>query len=313
LQKAAGRLCAGLLRFAEAKKYLEAVHARDTSDAEVSYYLGLAYDALGETLAARGAFDAAHLMPEFKASGALRLGELAARAGDLNQSESYLQEALRAAPDDVRTAEELAAVRRAMGKPGAREFAQEWLARFPQSYFLREQLPPPDLSHLANDVDRVLNVAALYMRLGIYQPALDVLLRTYPDAVPDETEPGSLPPRLHPLVAYFRAYCMEKLGQPASAAYQGASKLSTAYVFPSSAQELEVLQAALRENPQDGPALYLLGTLYFSRGLTEEALAEWNAALKFSPGLPVLHASLGRVLLQAKHDPGRRSRSFATG
>ena len=313
LQKAAGRLCVGLLRFAEAKKYLEAVHARDTSDAEVSYYLGIAYDALGETRAARGAFEAAHLMPEFKAAGALRLGELSARAGELNQAESYLQEALQAAPDDLRTAEELAAVRRALGKPRARDFAQEWLARFPQSYFLQEQLSSPDLNHLADDADRVLNVAALYMRLGMYQPALEVLSRTYPAAVPDETEPGSLPPQLHPLVAYFRAYCMEKLGQPASAAYQAAGKLSTAYVFPSSAQELDVLRAALRENPEDGTAHYLLGTLYFSRGLTEDALAEWNAARKFAPGLPVLHASLGRVLLQAKNDPRRGARGISRG
>ncbi len=232
LQKAAGRLCAGLLRSAEAKKYLEAVHARDTSDAEVSYYLGIAYEAIGETRAARGAFEAAHLMPEFKAAGELRLGELSARAGDLSQAESYLQRALESAPNDLRTAEELSAVRRALAKPAARDFVQEWLARFPQSYFLQEQLSSPDLSHLADDADRVLNVAAFYMRLGMYQPALDALSRTYPAAVPDETEPGSLPPQLHPLVAYFRAYCMEKLGQPASAAYQAAGKLSTAYVFP---------------------------------------------------------------------------------
>jgi len=313
LQKAAGRLCAALLRFAEAKKYLEAVHARDTSDAEASYYLGIAYEALGETRAARGAFEAAHLMPEFKAAGALRLGELSARAGDLNQAESYLQEALESAPNDLRTAEELAAVRRALAKPTARDFAQEWLARFPQSYFLQEQLSSPDLNHLADDADRVLNVAALYLRLGMYQAALEILSRSYPAAVPDETEPGSLPPQLHPLVAYFRAYCMEKLGQPASAAYRAAGKLSTAYVFPSSAQELDVLRAALRENPEDGTAHYLLGTLYFSRGLTEDALAEWNAARKFAPGLPVLHASLGRVLLQVKNDPQQALAAFREG
>src|SRR5437867_1810808 len=39
LRKAAGRLCAGLLRFQEAQTYLEPVQARDTSDAEISYYL----------------------------------------------------------------------------------------------------------------------------------------------------------------------------------------------------------------------------------------------------------------------------------
>ncbi len=312
-QKAAGRLCAGLLRFIEAKKYLEAVHARDTSDAETSYYLGIAYDGLGETRAARGAFEAAHLMPEFKAAGALRLGEVSARAGDLIQAESYLQEALEAAPDDLRTAEELAAVRRVLGKPGARGFAQEWLASSPQSYFLREQLSSPDLGHLADDANRLLNVAALYMRLGMYQAALEVLSRTYPAAVSDESEPGALPPQLHPLVSYFRAYCMEKVGQPGSAAYRAAGKLSTAYVFPSSAQALDVLQAALRENPEDGTAHYLLGTLYFSRGLTEDSLTEWSAARKFAPGLPVLHASMGRVLLQVKNNPEQALAAFREG
>jgi tetratricopeptide (TPR) repeat protein len=106
---------------------------------------------------------------------------------------------------------------------------------------------------------------------------------------------------------------MEKLGEPASAAYRAAGKLSTAYVFPSSAQEFDVLRAALHENPEDGTAHYLLGTLFFSRGLTEDALAEWNAARKFAPGLPVLHASLGRVLLQVKNDPEQALAAFREG
>ena len=56
-----------------------------------------------------------------------------------------------------------------------------------------------------------------------------------------------------------------------------------------------------------------MGTLYFSRGLTEDALVEWNAARKFAPGLPVLHASLGRVLLQVKNDPERALAAFREG
>src|SRR6266849_2182912 len=313
-QKAAGRLCASLLRFAEAKNYLEAVHARDTTDTEVSYYLGLAYEALGEARSARAAYEATHLLPAFRAPGALRLGELSAREGDLHQAEVYLQQALLAAPNDVRTAEELAAVRQALGKSeAARSLAQEWLARFPQSYFLREQLATPNLNHLANDADRVLNVAAQYLRLGMYQPALEVLSREYPAVVPDESEPGVLPPQRHPLVAYFRAYCLEKLGRPASAVYEGASKLSTAYVFPSRVEELDVLRAALRDNVADGTAHYLLGTLYFSRGLTDEALAEWYAARKFAPSLPVLNASIGLALLHVKNDPEQALASFREG
>jgi tetratricopeptide (TPR) repeat protein len=313
-QKAAGRLCASLLRFAEARTYLESVHARDTSDAEISYYLGIAYDGLGDARAARLAYEGTLILPEFRAAGALRLGELSAREGDLKQAEVYLQATLLAAPDDIRTAEELAAVKRALGKSeAAHKFANEWLIRFPHSYFLQEQLGTPDLNHLVNDANRVLNVAAEYMRLGMYDPALEVLSRQYPAPVPDESELGLLPPVRHPLVAYFRAYCLEKLGQPASAAYRAASELSTAYVFPSRPEEGGILRAAIRNNDSDGTAHYLLGTLYFSRGLTDEALAEWKAALKFAPRLPVVNASIGLALLHVKNDPDQALVAFREG
>ncbi|PYV75570.1 MAG: hypothetical protein DMG97_06150, partial [Acidobacteria bacterium] len=105
LRKAAGRLCAGLLRFQEAQTYLEPVQARDTSDAEISYYLGVAYDGLGKTRNAREAYESAYRMPAFKAAAGLRLGELSAREGNLTQAESYLQEVRQVAPGDLRMAE----------------------------------------------------------------------------------------------------------------------------------------------------------------------------------------------------------------
>ena len=61
LSKAAGRLCASLLRFREAKQRLDPVHARDTSDSEISYYLGIAYEGIGENRQARESYEAAAL------------------------------------------------------------------------------------------------------------------------------------------------------------------------------------------------------------------------------------------------------------
>ena len=72
--KSAGRLTASLLRFDEAKKFLEQVHARDTSDPEISYYLGIAYDGLGEPRMARTAYEDAQRFASFRAAAALRLG-----------------------------------------------------------------------------------------------------------------------------------------------------------------------------------------------------------------------------------------------
>jgi len=314
LHKAAGRLCASLLRYREAKDYLEPVHARDTSEPEISYYLGIALDGLGDVRNARQAFEAAHRAPEFRAAGAVRLAELSAREGDLDQAESYLQEAMRAAPDDMRIAEELSAVLAAENKSGeSQKIAKAWAARFPEHYFLQEQLGKPDLQHLANDAERVLNVAAEDMRLGLYARAVEVLSRKYPSPVSDQTEPGALPPDQHPMVAYYRGYCREKLGQHASADFAEASKLSTAFVFPSRAEELDVLNAALKANPRDAHAHYLLGTLYFSRGITTEALDQWAQARTLNAKIPVLHASLGRALLHVKNDPQQALDVFQEG
>jgi tetratricopeptide (TPR) repeat protein len=314
LSKAAGRLCASLLRFEEAKQLLEPVHARNTSDSEISYYLGIAYDGLSENREARESYEAAARMPEFRSAAAVRLAEFSACDGNLKLAESYLQLATDAAPDDLRTAEELVAVLLAERQGDkSQKLAQQWLAQFPQSYFLLEQVGKPDLHHLANDASRVLNVASEYMRLGMYSQALEVLSREYPAAVADESEPGQLPPSKHPLVAYYRGYCRDKLGQSGVADFSMASKLSTDYVFPSRAYDLQVLKAALNANAQDASAHYLLGTLYFSKGVTNEALAEWDHARKLNPRVPVLHASLGRAFLHEKNDPQQALSVFQEG
>ena len=149
------------------------------------------------------------------------------------------------------------------------------------------------------------------MRLGMYTQALEVLTRDYPTESEDESEPGQLPPSKHPLVAYYAAYCQQKLH--GSATFDKAAKLSTEYVFPSRAEDLEVLSAALKSNPQDASAHYLIGTLYFSKGLADQALAEWQHTRQLNAQIPVLHASLGRALLHVKEKPAEALDVFQEG
>jgi len=103
------------------------------------------------------------------------------------------------------------------------------------------------------------------------------------------------------------------LGQSGAADFTVASKFSTAYVFPSRAEDVEVLSAASRASPQDAIAHYLLGTFYFSRGLTDQALDYWAQARKINPQIPVLHASMGRDLLHVKSDPEQALAVFQEG
>ena len=67
LSIAAGRLCAGLQRYAEAIRYLEPAAARATWDPEIAYYLGLAYHGAGDYAKARPAYETAARMPSWRA------------------------------------------------------------------------------------------------------------------------------------------------------------------------------------------------------------------------------------------------------
>jgi tetratricopeptide (TPR) repeat protein len=69
----------------------------------------------------------------------------------------------------------------------------------------------------------------------------------------------------------------------------------------------------VQANASDANAHYLLGTLYFSRALSQQALTEWENARKLNPKIPVLDASLGLELLHVKNDPEAALEVFREG
>jgi predicted Zn-dependent protease len=314
LQLAAGRLAASLQRYAEAEKLLQSVQQRDTPNAEVAYYLGIAEEGLGHTREAQVAYEIAYRQVGFRARATARIAALYARQGDWRQAQAFLKDAVEAAPIDIRAREQLEAVTRAIGDTiQADQLARDGLAMDPTSDFLKEETGAPDMPHLAADPYRVLRVADEYMNLGLYKRALAVLERTYPAVPEDQTEPGSVLPQNHPLVLYYAAYCKAKLGHDASQNWQTAERLSSSLVFPSTAIDQIVLEAAVAANSSDGTAHYLLGNLLFSKGLYDAGIEHWTEAQKLSPQLPVLDASLGKAWLHVKDDPARARESFEEG
>ena len=300
LRVAAGRLAATLLRYADAVRWLEPAQARATQDAEIAYYLGIAYQGLGRRRDARLQFEAARRMPRWRAAGNVKLAELLAREGDLARASTYLEEALRAEPDDQRAREEWIAIQRALGRTPDNATAQS-----PPSLFLSGET--------GSDAERVLAIGAEYMRLGLWREALTVLARQYPQPPPEQSEPGVPLPQQHPLVAYYRAFCHQKLGEPAAPDYDLAARLPTAYVFPHGAMTLEAIESALRARPGDATAHFLLGSLRMASGLVDGAIGEWQTAQKLNPAIPVLHANLGRVLLHLKRDVPAAAEAFRAG
>lgn len=314
LQKAAGRLAVALQHYAEAKDLLQAAQKRDTPDAEIAYYLGIAEDGLGLQREAKTDYEMAYRQAEFRSRAAARIGALQARQGNLQAALSFLKDAVEAAPLDVRVSEQLEAVTRASGHTAeADRLAHLGLATHPMSDFLKEETGTPDLPHLAADPYRVLRVATEYMDLGLYQNALTVLLRTYPEVPADRSEPGSVLPQKHPLVLYYAAYCKLKLGKGVNTDWQAAERLSPSLVFPSSPMDRTVLEAALAANGSDATAQYLFGTLLFSKAEYDSGIKHWTEAKRLAPKLPVLDANLGKAWLHLKSDPQRALAAFHDG
>ncbi|HXT27202.1 MAG TPA: DUF5107 domain-containing protein [Candidatus Eisenbacteria bacterium] len=303
LSKAAGRLDACLKRFDEAIPRLLAAHERNTTDAEVSYYLGISREGAGDAQRGIDAYEAALLSPGHRAAAALRLAEWQARQGALGEAQRLINESLSAEPQDLRAAEEKVAILSAAGdREVAARQSKELLKLYPSSALLREEAGAPDLEHLAADPYRTLRLASQYASLGLYRKAVEILSRNYPAVDPDRSEPGMTLPQKNPLVVYFRGYCRERSGESAAEDYGEASRLSTLYVFPSTLDDKLALEAALRFNPKDAAAHYLLGVWYFARAKTAEAIRQWAAARERTPQIPALEASMGLALLHEVRD-----------
>jgi tetratricopeptide (TPR) repeat protein len=126
-------------------------------------------------------------------------------------------------------------------------------------------------------------------------------------------QPAAEPPADDPILTYYRGYCRELLGQSGRDDFEAASRMSLRYIFSSRAETIPVLRAALASNPSDASAHFLLGSLWFSRGIVDPAIEEWRRAVSLNPNIPSLDASLGRALLLIKKQPVEASAVFQHG
>jgi cytochrome c-type biogenesis protein CcmH/NrfG len=317
LQKAAGRLATSLgwaaadwseHRGALALNWLRRARERDPADAETSYYLGLALAAAAELREARAAWEAAQRFRATRAAASLQLARLAARDGDLPAALTAAAVFREAAPGSPLAAGLEAACLRLAGRPAAAAArVTAALTHTPTSSLLRYERTrlgdedPALWPHLAAEPNRILDLVDQYLLLGAYADALDLLQRQYPQVPGGAREPGAVAPEKHPLIAYYRGFVRERMGDSGRADYAAAGRLPLDYVFPNRHSTYAVLHAALRANPDDHAARFLLGSLYLSSGLVDEAIEAWQRVRRARPSVPTLHRSLALALL---HGPG---------
>ena len=145
-----------------------------------------------------------------------------------------------------------------------------------------------------------------------YHPEASPKPATYPTAGV-VSEPGMPRPESHPLIAYYRGFVRERLGESGAADFEAASRMPTTYVFPNRPEGFTVLARALAANPRDATAHFLLGNLAMSGGMLDSAVAEWRRAAAIEPSIPTLHRNLGYALLSAGRPAAEARAAFEDG
>jgi len=135
---------------------------------------------------------------------------------------------------------------------------------------------------LRDDVQTSLELSLEYGNTGQYDEALDILARLIDQRA------------VQPLLYYYSGYFAEQKGDAVKAGqfYAQAVQMPPDYVFPYRLEEVTILKAAMKHNPQDAMAPYYLGNLLYEFQ-PAEAIKFWEISRSLGGNLATLHRNLG--------------------
>ncbi len=105
-----------------------------------------------------------------------------------------------------------------------------------------------------------------------------------------------------PLTHYYYAY-VDSIGNPDNnALWQQASRVCVDFCFPNRMEDVVVLTEALRRNPQDATASYLLGNFYYDKRQYDLAQQYWEMSEKADTSCPTVHRNLALLYFNKRND-----------
>ena len=284
--------------YAEAEKHLQAAvdictgSYLNPKDAEAVYFLGLTKRAQGKVCEASELFEKAAWGVGWDSPSNYQLAELACLKGDYGQAITHLDRALVSNALNVKALTLKAAVLRRLNRQPeaagllARAVELDPLDRWPQwENALATDAPTPRASTAPQ---ALLEAATDYAAAGMWQEALTVL------------EAASGKEQATPMLKYFQAYYLEKLGKSAEAeaCFAAAAEAPADFGFPFRPEAFEVLQCAREHNPKDHRAAYYLGNLARLYRQLDLATAQWEDARRMNPQFALVHRNLALVYAQ---------------
>lgn len=297
-----------------AEKYLRTAVERITShytrpkDGEGLYYLGIVLRAEGKLDEAYDYFYQASWTSAWHSASYYQLAEIDCLRGDFLTALDHLDRSISTNTDNPRALDlKTVALRKLKKIDAAKELASTTINTYKiehqalnELYFLNLAAGKNDeaaanlkelTSVMRDDVQSYLELATYYSNCGFYMEATDLLSRL-------EKKGATFP-----MIYYYLGYFQAKQGDKAKALsyYQTASKMPSDYCFPFRAEEIDILQDAVKLNFTDAKAHYYLGDLLYEKQ-PEIAIAEWEKSIQLDNTFYIVHRNLGLAYRDIRKD-----------
>jgi tetratricopeptide (TPR) repeat protein len=268
-------------------------------DGEPYYNIGLALRYLGSDEEAYDAFYKAAWNQQWQAPACHSIAEIDCRRGEWARALDHIERSLARASDNLHARNLKVLILRELNRlKEADALLRDTRALDPLDWWSRLL----GGESLTCDTQTLLDIALDFARAGFFQAATKLLGN--PKMKPD---PGTAP-----LVGYYLGWLAEQLGDARRGLkyYKQAAGESRDYCFPARLEEITILTAAMRANPQDSRAPYYLGNLYYDKRRHQEAMGMWERAVKLQPRDAVAWRNLGIGYFNVTRQPAKARAAY---
>lgn len=301
LNSAYGSLLLRRGQFARAEEYFRKALERCTwknpnpYDSEPYYNLGLALFYQEKLDEAFDTFYKATWSSEQQEMGFYYLACIEASRGNWDRAEALVEKSLVKNWHNVKARGLKTYLLRKLGRgEEARTWIGESLAIDPFDYLSRLELvrlggeEKENVTALARDFHETwLRIARDYAQFGAYSEAVDTL---------------DLCGKPWPMLYYYKAYYLAKLGRDDAQVLELAEKCPADYCFPNKLEDLIVLEYAKKHTVNPAKACYYLGCLLYDKLQYDTAMENWERSAQLDPKFPTVWRNLSLACYNKRHD-----------
>lgn len=115
-----------------------------------------------------------------------------------------------------------------------------------------------------------------------------------------------------PMLYYYKAFYMGKMGRDNAEIINQAETCSTDYCFPNKLEDILVLQDAVCKNPKGANAWYYLGCLFYDKLQYDKAIENWEQSVQINPGFATAWRNLSLAYYNKRHEKEAAKKAMET-